>query len=160
MKTAIITIIVCLILLPFILGTPTAHQVGTEQGNGNEKPLEDILSADTQGDSNNAQSNGLSKAEPIQNLTDHAIVVFIVSTDKDGTGTAMDTTAIVCYTRSVGDGRYVWQGMNSGWAGFDHLYYTIEANGNKNGLTSVIVVEYMLGEKTDRSVYLKEIIGL
>ena len=72
----------------------------------------------------------------------------------------MNTTAIVCYTHSVGNGRYVWQGMNSGWAGFDHLYYTIEANGNHNGLTSVIVVEYMLGEKTDRPVYLKEIIGL
>ena len=156
MKTAIITIIVCLILLPFILGTPTAHEVGTEQGNGKAKPLENVAT-DTQG---NAQSNGLSKAEPSQNLTEYSIVVFVVSTDKDGVGNALNTAAIVCYTRSVGNGQYVWRGMNCGWAGFEYLYYTIEAKGSKNGLTSVEVVEYMLGEKTNNPVYVKDVIGL
>lgn len=141
--------------------TTDRHKVGTEQGEGNALPLDDIAT-DTQ--TADIQSNGLSKAETVTEndcLVDCPIVVFIVSTEETGEINAINSTSIICYTMPVGNGEhYVWYGGNGSWAWHSHLYYSIQAGGDKNGIASVRVTEYMLGEKSDRPVYVRQIIGV
>lgn len=159
-KTIIITIIVCLALAPFIFGTPTAHKVGIEQGKDNARPLDDI-ETDINNSTDKVQNFGLlnSDSQEVENnLAEYQIVVFIVSTEETGEINGLNSTAIICYTTPVKDG-YVWRGSNGSWASFDNLYYSVQASGNKNGLTSVKVTEYVFGEKTSTHVYVRQIIG-
>lgn len=158
-KTIIITIIVCSVLLYFMFGTPTPHEVGIEQGIGNAQSLDNI---ETDTPMAEIQSNGLAKAETEtdnKNITDYPIVVFIVSTEETSELNGLNSTAIICYTTPVKDG-YVWRGGNGSWASFTDLYYSVRAFGDENGITSVKATEYVFGERTDRPVYIRQVIGI
>lgn len=160
-KTIIITIIVCSVLLYFMFGTPTPHEVGIEQGIGNAQSLDDI-ETDTNNPTAEIKSDGLAKAYTVtdnKNITNYPIVVFIVSTEETGEINGINSTAIICYTTPVKDG-YVWRGSNGSWAGFDTLYYSVRAIGDKNGITSVKATQYVFGERTDTKVYVRQIIGI
>lgn len=138
-----------------MFGKYTAHEVGEVQGMGNAKPLEKV-EADGKA---NAFIEGLSVSPNAMSGVDFEqfpIVVFIVSTERDGELSPMNTAAIPCLTRSIGNGRYQWQGAGCGWTDFEHLHYRITASGDKNGISSAIAEQYMLGEKTDHAVYVRE----
>lgn len=177
-KTIIITIIVCLALTPFMFFNITPynlnlpqledtdiqstdkHQIGIEQGNDSNKPLEPIetdtntLKAEIQtfGFPNNTQDNNI-------NPVDYPIVVFVISTEEKGELTGLNSTSIMCYTTPI-KGGYIWRGSNGSWANFNDLYYSVQASGNKNGITYVKATEYVFGEKTDTIVYVRQIIGI
>lgn len=152
----IIFIIICMILSPYAFDTSTAHEVGNKQGSGDATPLGDVEVAITL-DAGTPTTDAIVDNRP---LSDYPAVVFIVSTEAKGELSAMTTTAILCYTIVAANGTYMWQGSNKGWADFDRLHYTIKASGDKNGLTSVMVEQYMLGEKTETPVYVRQVVGV
>lgn len=161
-KIIIISLIICLALLPLMFGTPTTQKLGVEQGIGNAKPLEDI-ETNTNNQVPKSQSGGLSKTDsPTDNksLADYPIVVFIVSTEKTGEINGLNSTAIICYTMPIGNENYLWRGSNRSWSHNVNLHYFVQAYGNKNGITSVKATEHLDNEKTDTKVYVRQIIGV
>ena len=185
--TIIITIIVCLALAPFMFGNITPyklnieqienaiqslenndekatdkHKLGLEQGDGNAIPLDNI---NTNTNTSNAEitNDGLGKEDiPMEkrDFTIYPIVVFIVSLNETEEVNGLCSTAIVCYTMPIGDGNYVWRGGNGSWSDFSSMYFTVQAAGNKDGITFIKATEYLFGEKTDTPVYIRDIVGL
>ncbi len=142
-----------------MFGKYTAHEVGEVQGMGDAKPLDNV---ETYGKAT-ALIEGLSVSQNATGGMDfeqYPIVVFIVSTKRDGELSPMNTAAIPCLTRSIGNGRYQWQGVGCGWTDFDHLHYRITASGDKSEISSAIAEQYMLGEKTENAVYVRETLFL
>ena len=153
----IIFIIICMILSPYAFDTSTAHEVGNKQGSGDATPLGDVDTVVIPGTGTPAIDAAIDNIP----LSDYPAVVFIVSTEEKGELSSMVTTAILCYTTSAANGTYMWQGSDKCWADVDcRLYYTIKASGDKNGLTSVIAEQYVLGEKTEVPVYVRQVVGI
>lgn len=153
----IIFIIICMILSPYAFDTSTAHEVGNKQGSGDATPLGDVEIAITPGTGTPTIDAEIDNRP----LSDYPAVVFIVSTEEKGELSPMVTATILCYTQSAADGTYIWQGSNECWADLDcRLYYTIKASGNKNGLISVTAEQYVLGEKTETPVYVRQVVGI
>ena len=139
-----------------VIGTGSPHRVGSNSRDGEATPLnsvEDGLSAVI-------GTGSLPSAIPTDELTDYKALAFIVSTEPTGEYTAMTTTAILCYTLPVGNGVYVWQGVGSNWAAFDHLHYRLTASGDATGVTAITVKQYIFGEATDTPVYVRDIVGV
>lgn len=149
-------IVFCIMLSPYVFDICDIHEIGNEQGSGDAAPLGDV-------EITVASVDGTPTTDAIVDnrpLSDYPAVVFIVSTEAKGELSALTTTAILCYTIVAANGTYMWQGSNKGWADFDRLHYTIKASGDKNGLTSVMVEQYMLGEKTETPVYVRQVVGV
>jgi hypothetical protein len=66
----------------------------------------------------------------------------------------------LCYTVPLGDGVFSWQGSAKSWAPSDCLLYTLHAIGDADGLKSVTAEQYVLGEKTDTPLYVRQIVGV
>lgn len=183
-KTIIITLIICLALLPLVFntiepfdlslpqievtdtGSTDKHKVGTEQGKGNAKPFE-VIENDTNNPNADVQNNGLTKPEATpetttdnKSLVDYPIVVFIVSTEKTGEINGLNSTAIICYTMPIDNENYLWRGDNRSWGHNVNLHYFVQAYGNKNGITSIKATEHLDNEKTDTKVYVRQIVGV
>lgn len=179
-KTTLISLIICLALLPLVFGnlepfdlnlpqievtdteSTDKHKVGTEQGKGDAKPFE-VVENNTNNPNADVQNNGLTKPENTtdnKSLADYPIVVFIVSTEKTGEISSLNSTAIICYTMPIGNENYLWRGGNRSWSHNVNLHYFVQAYGNKNGITSVKATEHLDDEKTDTKVYVRQIVGV
>lgn len=175
-KNIILFGIIFLALLPFMIGAyqpypqdnvvdgnyrgGNAHSIGGNNGDGNANPIDDENTDANQSDGGESgdlfQSD--SSVEQIP-LSGYPSVIFIVSPEPTGRYT-FTTTAILCHTVCIGDGWYELQGMNYGWADPDHLYYTVYARGNDDGIQYIAVKEYIFGEETGNTIYVREVIGV
>lgn len=160
MKLSLVIITAVLILLPpfcdVVFTDTTTQYLGGTQGEPTEAaPLTDTTDgADTYG-------GGLTfPSASAPRLIDFPAVVFIVSTEREHITSAMNTVAILCYTVPLGDGVFSWQGSAKSWAPFDRLHYRLHAIGDADGLTSVTAEQYVLGEKSDTPVYVRQIVGV
>lgn len=160
MRLSILIIVIVLALLPpfcDLVFTDEATQfVGSAAGEGEAVPLTDT----TDGAARIGGGLTFPSAEAAPRLTDYPAVVFIVSTETGDDTSAMNTAAILCYTVPMGDGVFSWQGTAKGWASCDNLLYTLHAIGDADGLTSVTAEQYLLGEKSDTPVYVRQVVGV
>lgn len=160
MKLFCIIAVVLVVFLPIICDVvftdPTTQYLDGTQGEPTDAAA---LTHTTDG----AATDGGGLAFPsaaAPRLIDYPAVVFIVSTEREHITSAMNTVAILCYTVPLGDGVFSWQGSAKSWAPFDRLHYRLHAIGDADGLTSVTAEQYVLGEKTDTPVYVRQVVGV
>lgn len=160
MKLFCIIAAVLLILLPpfcdVVFTDPTTQYLGGAQGEAAEAAA---LTDTTDGAATDGGGFTFHSAAAPR-LTDYPAVVFIVSTEREHITSAMNTVAILCYTVPMGDGVFSWQGTAKSWAPFDRLHYRLHAIGDADGLKSVTAEQYVLGEKTDTPVYVRQVVGV
>lgn len=160
MKLSLVIITAVLILLPpfcdVVFTDPTTQYLGGTQGEATEAAP---LTHTTDGAATDGGGFTFHSAAAPR-LIDYPAVVFIVSTEREHITSAMNTVAILCYTAPMGDGVFSWQGSAKSWAPFDRLHYRLHAIGDADGLTSVTAEQYVLGEKTDTPVYVRQIVGV
>lgn len=150
MKTAIITIIVILALLPFMFCTPQAHGVGTVQGDGNAKPLDPVET----GDSQIAEINGGGLIPTaIEQPNETQAVVLIVSTEKAGDINGMNTVAILCFNNGK-----EWRGVATGWT-MDRCSLRYEAVISLD-FKKIIIKEFAIGQKTKKTFFVRLVKGV
>ena len=169
-RNIIVFIIICLIILPFIIGiieprplnydydintskNGNAMPAGSSSGNGNGTSLEEAQTSSTDN-----YSEWIKDATT--DWTQYQTLIFIACTEPDGEYMGMTTTAIMCCPQLITDGVYKWTGTSKSWTDYNTLHYKVIATGDQNGFSEITATEYIWGEETNNPVYIREIIGV